>query len=216
MDLTNFKVIDKTMKATTILSLLFGGIMAIAFICCFIYLSNKIDKAYSHALVIDTSGKVYETTTVESAQMRKYEYENHIKMFVNTWYAFDESNYEKNIQTALHWIGNRGKELLSEYRDVDMYNSLIQKNIRYGVLLKDIELDITTLPVSGKIYFTQMGFRSRGSSARDVFVDFTLYDVDRSSENPHGVKIEDWIVRYSEPRATTNEEERTNKSYQDE
>ena len=97
-----------------------------------------------------------------------------------------------------------------------MYNSLIQKNIRYGVLLKDIELDITTLPVSGKIYFTQMGFRSRGSSARDVFVDFTLYDVDRSSENPHGVKIEDWIVRYSEPRATTNEEERTNKSYQDE
>ena len=145
------------MKATTILSLLFGGIMAIAFICCFIYLSNKIDKAYSHALVIDTSGKVYETTTVESAQMRKYEYENHIKMFVNTWYAFDESNYEKNIQTALHWIGNRGKELLSEYRDVDMYNSLIQKNIRYGVLLKDIELDITTLPVSGKIYFTQIG-----------------------------------------------------------
>jgi hypothetical protein len=189
-------------------------IMAVAFVSCFFYLSNKIDAAYTKALVIDTSGGVHEVTPVLAVEMRMYEYENHIRTFVNTWYAFDESNYNANIEKALALIGNRGKELVSEYRDVDMYNSLIQKNIRYGVIIKEIHVEMGTLPVSGNITFTQMGFRAKGSSARDVYAEFTLYDVNRSRENPHGVKIEDWRVSYSQPRETTREEERTNKSYQ--
>ena len=39
---------------------------------------------------------------------------NHVKTFVTNWYAFDESNYEKNISLALNLIGNKGKELLNE------------------------------------------------------------------------------------------------------
>jgi hypothetical protein len=215
MDLTNFKGIDKVVKLTITLAFIICGIMAIAFVSCFLYLSNKIDAAYTKALVIDTSGGVYEVTPVLSAEMRKYEYENHIKTFINMWYAFDESNYNMNIEKALPLIGNRGKELVSEYRDVDMYNSLIQKNIRYGVIVKAITVDMGTLPVSGHIEFTQMGFRAKGSSARDVYAEFTIYDVNRSRENPHGAKIEDWIVEYSQPRETTYEEERNNKSYRD-
>lgn len=131
--------------------------------------------------------------------MRKYEYLNHVKTFVSNWYAFDESTYESNISFALNLIGNKGKELLNEYNDVNMLNSLIQKNIRYGVHIKDIEINTQTIPTSGKILFTQTGYRARGSISRDVEVTFTIYDVSRSENNAHGAKIEDWIVRYSEP-----------------
>lgn len=89
---------------------------------------------------------------------------NHVKTFVTHWYAFDESSYEKNISLALNLIGNKGKELLNEYNDVNMLNSLIQKNIRYGVRIKDVEINTQTIPVSGKIIFTQTGYRAREAS----------------------------------------------------
>ena len=74
-------------------------------------MSNKIDAAYTKALVLDTSGQVYDVAAIESAAMRKYDYENHIKPFVSLWYYFDESTYENNVTLALNLIGNRGKEM---------------------------------------------------------------------------------------------------------
>lgn len=199
MDLTKFKTVDLAFKATVVVAIVCCLIMGAAFSVCFFYLSDKIDAAYTKALVLDTSGKTYDVATVEAAAMRKFEYEDHVKDFVMLWYAFDEFSYETNIQAALNLIGNQGKALLNEYEDVNMLNSLIQKNIRYAVSIKDIHIDMKTLPVSGEVLFTQTGYRARGSIARDVYVQFTLYDVSRSPENSHGVKIDDWKVTYSAP-----------------
>lgn len=206
MDLTKFKTVDQTVKLTICLSVGFSCILTIAYIVCFFYLTDKIDTAYTKALVLDRQGQVYQTASLPASAMRKFEYENHVKTFVKAWYAFDESTYEGNVNSALNLIGNRGKELLNEYNDINMLNSLIQKNIRYQVIIQDIQVHTNTIPISGKINFTQTGYRARGSIARDVEVEFTLYDVSRSQENAHGVKIEEWIVRYSEPRETTKQE----------
>lgn len=91
-----------------------------------------------------------------------------------------------------------------------MLNSLIQKNLRYGIIIKDLHIDMQTIPVSGEILFTQTGYRAKGSIARDISAKFTLYDVSRSAENSHGVKIDSWEVRYSEPREITEAEEQLN------
>lgn len=206
MDLTKFKTVDQAFKTTAIVAVSCCAIMGAAFVVCFFYLSNKIDAAYTKALVLDTTGQVYDVASIESSAMRKYEYENHVKTFVALWYSFDESTYENNIAMALNLIGNRGKELFNEYNDINMLNSLIQKNIRYGIIIKDIHVDMQTVPVSGNILFTQTGYRARGSVARDISVTFTVYDVSRSRENSHGVKIDSWDVRYSEPREITDEE----------
>lgn len=200
MNLMKFKGADDAVKLTIRLSAGYCIILTIAFVSCILYLVTKIDKAYSQAIVIDKQGGVYESSLLSSQAMRKYEYMNHVKTFVANWYAFDESSYEKNISFALNLIGNKGKELLNEYNDVNMLNSLIQKNIRYGVRIKDVEIDTHTIPTSGRITFTQTGYRARGSVSRDIEADFTIYDMpSRSEENAHGAKIEDWIVRYSEP-----------------
>lgn len=200
MDLTRFKTVDDAFKTTAIVAGVCCLVMGIAFVASFFYLSSKIDEAYTKALVLDTSGKVYDVTGISSSAMRKFEYEDHIKTFVSLWYAFDENTYENNISIALNLIGSKGKEMLSEYNDVRMLNSLIQKNIRYGVIIKEIHVDVQTVPVSGIISFTQTGYRAMGSIARDISAKFTLYDVSRSRENSHGVKIESWIVTYDDPR----------------
>ena len=199
MDLTKFKGADDTVRLTIRLSIGYCILLTAAFVSCIIYLTVKIEKAYSQALVIDKNGEGYETSSLPAVSMRKYEYLNHVKTFVTHWYAFDESTYAGNMSLALNLMGNTGKELLNEYNDVNMLNSLIQKNIRYGVTIKDVEIHTNTIPVSGKILFTQTGYRARGSVSRDIEAEFTLYDVSRSEDNAHGAKIEDWIVSYSEP-----------------
>lgn len=200
MDLTKFKTVDQAFKTNVLVSVLCCLIMGITFSICLFHLSNKIDNVSTKALVLDTSGQVYDVTAVNAAAMRQFEYENHIRTFVSLWYSFDESTYESNITTALNLIGNRGKSLLNEYNDINMQNSLIQKNIRYGIIINDISINMQTIPISGEILFVQTGYRARGSIARDISVKFTLYDVSRSRENSHGVKIGDWEVKYSEPR----------------
>lgn len=206
MDLTKFKSIDDAFKTTVTTTIIACSIMALAFIICFFYLIYKVDDAYSKSLVLDTSGKIYDATSIETSAMRKYEYENHVKTFASLWYSFDESTYDANIAAALPLIGNRGKELLNEYNDVNMHNSLIQKNIRYGLIIKDLRIDMQTVPVSGEIFCVQTGYRARGSVARDISVKFTLYNVSRSRENPHGVKIETWEVHYADPREINESE----------
>ncbi|MDE8697684.1 hypothetical protein PZH42_26770, partial [Bacteroides cellulosilyticus] len=115
-------------------------ILTIAFASSIIFLINKIEKAYGQALVINRQGEVYEASSLSASDMRQYEYMNHIKTFVTHWYAFDESSYEKNISLALNLIGNKGKELLNEYNDVNMLNSLIaERNQGVSVML---DLDV--------------------------------------------------------------------------
>ena len=207
MDLMKFKTVDQAFKTTVMVAVICCLIMGVSFSAAAIYLSNKIDNVLEKALVLDASGQVYNATSIEVDAMRKFEYEDHIKKFVSLWYSFDESTYERNIEEALHLIGNQGKMLFNEYNDVNMLNSLIQKNLRYGIIIKDLRVDMQTIPVSGEVLFTQTGYRARGSNARDVSVKFTLYDVSRSAENSHGVKIDNWEVRYSEPREITDEEQ---------
>ncbi len=206
MDLMKFKGVDNAVKMTIRLSIGYCIILTIAFVTCIIYQTIQLNEAYSQALVIDKNGEVYTSSGMPASSMRKYEYMNHVKTFVGKWYAFDENTYEKNIVSALNLIGNRGKELLNEYNDVNMLNSLVQKNIRYGITIDDIVIDMNTIPVTGKILFTQTGYRARGKVSRKVEAEFTIYDVSRSEYNAHGAKIEDWIVHYSAPMEDVKEE----------
>ncbi len=199
MNLIQFKSADDAVRLTIRLSVGYCVLLTLAFVSCLIYLCVQIEKTQSQALVIDRQGEVYTASNVPSLAMRKNEYMNHVKSFVNSWYAFDENTYEKHVKYALNLIGNKGKELLNEYNDVNMQNSLIQKNIRYDVSIKDIQIDTQTIPTTGKISFTQTGYRARGSISREIVAEFTIYDVSRSEDNAHGAKIEDWIVHYSAP-----------------
>lgn len=178
----------------------FAVVLLVAFITSFLIVSNKIDDAYTKTYIFDTKGQAYMVNTVEAGQMRMFEYEAHVKTFFMKWYSFDENTYETNIAEALELISDQGKELLNEYTDLDMLNTLIQKNIRYGVSITDIGIDMSTIPISGFIEGIQTGYRARGSLSRGIRATFTLYDVSRSRKNIQGCKINDWKVTYYETK----------------
>ena len=101
MNLTQFKSADDAVRLTIRLSVGYCVLLTLAFVSCLIYLSVQIEKAQALALVIDRKGEVYTASAVPSLAMRKYEYMNHVKSFVKSWYAFDENTYEKHVKLSL-------------------------------------------------------------------------------------------------------------------
>lgn len=62
MDLMKFKGADNAVKMTIRLSVGYCIILTIAFVTCIVYLTVKLENAYSQALVIDKNGEVYEAS----------------------------------------------------------------------------------------------------------------------------------------------------------
>lgn len=199
MDLLKFKRVDELISTTKWVALCCCTLMAVSFLVSSLLLYSKIDQLSEKVLVLDTSGKVYDTQLYNTPEMRRFEYEDHIRTFVSKWYAIDEGTYKSNIESALHLIGNNGKRLLDDYNDLNMYNTLVQKNISYSVAIEELHINMSTMPISGEVKFLQTGYRARGSISRLIHARFTLYDVSRTRNNSHGAKIEDWEVKYYDP-----------------
>lgn len=194
MELNSITKLNDLFKNTSRALIIIVAIISLTSTLGYIYLFKEMSELQKNVLVLDKTGGAFTATAVDASYMRVYEYENHVKTFVNLWYAFDEYNYESNIASALELIGEPGKELLAQYKDVNMLNLLRQKNIHYNVQIKDISVNMNTIPTSGKIILTQTGVRPRGQSSREILVEFTLSDVSRSRENIHGCKIDSWIA----------------------
>ncbi len=194
MELHNLDNINNIIKRNTYMTLGSIFIVCVAFAFIINKQSNQIAELQQNVLVIDTKGNAYEAQAVQASYTRIYEYENHVKTFIQLWYAFDENNYEENINTALNLIGENGKELLNQYNDLGMLNILRQKNIHYNAKVDDINIDMNTLPISGTATVTQTGYRAKGSVSRTLNITFTLYDVARCKENVHGAKIDKWEI----------------------
>ena len=109
MNLTQFKSADDAVRLTIRLSVGYCVLLTLAFVSCLIYLSVQIEKAQAQALVIDRKGEVYTASAVPSLAMRKYEYMNHVKSFVKSWYAFDENTYEKQCEVCAEPHRKQGK-----------------------------------------------------------------------------------------------------------
>jgi hypothetical protein len=125
---------------------------------------------------------------------RMYEYEDHVKIFYTKWYSFDQSTFESNINTALYLIGDRGKQLLDDYKESEVHKNLVQLNMEVDVRITRVLVDMNNWPKQGIIEGVQTIKRSMGQVSRNMYCRFTLYDVSRSRENPHGVLIENWEI----------------------
>lgn len=157
--------------------------------------SDKTDQLSSVIYIMDGAGSV---TAAErqplNLEQRVFEYEDHVKDFYGLWYAFDEHSFQRNTEKGLYLIGECGVKLLDVYKEERVFSKLQEKNLKVSVAVEDIAINLETRPVTGYIKGAQTISRLGGEMSRRMDCTFTLYDVDRSRENPHGVKIENWQI----------------------
>lgn len=160
----------------------------------FIVMSQEISAIRDSVVVIDRSGEVLKSDRVNARETRVFEYENHVRTFYNLWYAFDEGSYISNVEKALQLIGESGKDMLDMYLTQNLERNIKEKNLIFSVYIKDIQIDMTKNTISGYIEGEQYIKRNRGELKRNLVCTFTIYDVDRTRDNPHGCKVDNWKI----------------------
>jgi len=157
--------------------------------------SEKIEQLSSVIYIMDGSGSVEPASqTPINLEQRTFEYEDHVKDFYRLWYAFDEHNFEENLEKGLYLVGECGISLFDTYKEDRVLEKLQEKNLSLFVSVEEISINTETRPVSGYIKGTQTIKRLAGKMTRRMDCTFTLHNVSRSRENPHGVKIENWEI----------------------
>ena len=167
----------------------------VAVILMAVYMHRELEKQYAMIYVMDKSGAISTADRNElDVSGRLFEYEDHVKTFYRKWYVFDESSFEPNIESALYLIGDVGKTMYQKYMEDHVLRTLKQMNMSVTVEIRDVQIDMNTMPRTGYITGIQTIKRTKGSVSRNMNCTFELWDVSRSRNNPHGVKIEKWDV----------------------
>lgn len=200
----SYKTVGELTKVITITTLV---VCVSAIIAVYLISTKEIKQQQSKVIVIDTKGQVYSSEVANAKEMRVFEYKDQVKKFYNLWYSFDENSYKTNIEKGLLLVGDCGKELLNIYKSEDVERKLFEKNLKAEVIIKDVNIDMSTNPVSGYIKGVQTIRRNKGSMSRNLDCSFIIYDVSRSDENSHGCKIDNWRIDNAKPITNTDSEQ---------
>ena len=187
--LTTYKTGFQLVKIIVITVLIVSG----AAVCFTIYVTETQKQELRKMIyVINSEGQVSQAHAAHQQSTRIYEYENHVRTFYRLWYQFDEGSYTRNIEMALPLAGETGRLLLDEYREQNLLRRLQERNLRLTVEIEKVEININSYPVTGYIEGIQTIQRENHRLLRKIRASFDIWDFDRSRENPHGAKIENW------------------------
>ncbi len=190
------------------------AIVVIAMLCftlmgIIVYYNFQIEKLTNSTFVLDKATGNLQLVSRElqyDPTTRIYEIDDHVRDFYTLWYQLDEGSYSPNIKKALFLIGEEGKNLLKLYKEENIQQKVKQNNLRTTVQINKLDIDMNKNPVIGKLEGTQTVSREgQETASRHIDVDFSVIDVDRSMDNPHGIKIKDWKI-INQGKLTVEEE----------
>lgn len=192
-ELTNYRSAFTLVKSLALVSIVLSFLTSAG---ALIYALRVAERASNTIYIMDNSGQMTSAakTNLNDPRSREIEYRAHIKRFYTLWYQFDEGNFLENTEAGLYLVGNCGKELKLAYDQEDLYKKLQKFNMRCTVRIDSISLNTSALPVSGSVFGVQTVMRPTGSLERRMDCSFDILDFDRSENNPHGIKLENWKV----------------------
>lgn len=170
----------------------FGIILLVALSMSFFFAYKVGEEAGQRAYIITNAGTMLaEYTQNGDKKSREVELRNHINLFFNKMYAFNEYTYKENIEQALHLIGPDGKRILSGYNQANAYNTLVTTSANVTVAIDSVWVDMESNPYRAKAFVRQFLSTPQGTVTKKLWTEMNLRDLGtRSPENIHGLLIE--------------------------
>lgn len=178
----------------------FGFVMlvtSISFIL-FAYQSNQI--AQQRAFVVTGDGTLVARSALNDIHAREIEVRSHVSLFMNLMYAFDERNFERNIERALHLIGADGALILAEYKKAKMLEELIKTNGIVSIKIDSMWTGMKSHPYKVRVFARQAYETSVQRIENVIWADMYLKNAAaRSDQNVAGLIIENFNIIRNEP-----------------
>lgn len=143
------------------------------------------DKIY----VIADNGRFIANQTTSDI-LYDFDMKNHLKVFCQNMFAYDQYNYNTNIETGLNLIDVLGgKRIYNDIKTSGVYENLKKYNARTKINIDSIKIDMTARPVGAIVYLTQTVIYSDQSAKLPIAAKMSLVSANRSEKNPFGMLI---------------------------
>jgi hypothetical protein len=121
-----------------------------------------------------------------------YEIKNHVNIFMHHMFAFDQFNFEDNMEKALDLSGNDGKYLYQVYNEQGTLGDLIKTNAVVKLKTDSIVVNPFADPFEAVFYGKQVIRTSIGDKETEMNAYMQLVEVSRSDRNIHGLMIQNF------------------------
>lgn len=120
-----------------------------------------------------------------------FEMRNLVRTFALNMYGHDQYTYKTNLHQALPLVDDLdGRRIYGEFKKQDVLGTYVKFGARTTVTIDSIKLDMSALPVKGKLYMKQTGFLGdRQSKSQPMGCAFELTNTYRSERNPFGMML---------------------------
>lgn len=173
----------------------FGLVVLIVVAGALFFAYTSYEASQSRAYIITEMGTVLAKSTKGDIKSREIEVRNHINLFFNKMYAFNEYNFKTNVEEALHLIGPDGKVILSGYNSGDAYQTLVKTSASVSVAVDSIWVDMESKPYRAKAFVRQIFTTPTGSVTKKLWSDMVVRELpDRSAQNIHALLIDQFNV----------------------
>ena len=154
----------------------------------YLYLAERKkhdDKIY----VISDNGRFLANQTSNEI-LYDFDMKNHLKVFCQNMFAYDQYNYSTNIETGLNLIDVLGgKRIYNDIKTSGVYDNLKKYNARTKINIDSITLDMKARPMGAIVYLTQTVIYSDQSAKLPIAAKMNLVSANRSEKNPFGMLI---------------------------
>lgn len=199
MDLKSIKDIPTSFslaKRALVVCLVVSILNTIAIASWAFYITNTFGET---AYIITESGQTALAKGISSSEFAHYrepEIKNHIKTFHQRFWNLDQFSIQKNMTSALHLIGNTGKQLYLSMKANGHFSKIRNQNLVQTLIADSVLFDTRVTPYKcayyGKLKIKRTDQVKEKVELFSAFFD--LHNVTRTDLNPHGLLIENYDV----------------------
>lgn len=197
METKEFESQLKSQRKTTYI--ITGCLTTITLVLLVLYVytkQNNEQKIY----VISDSGR-FQAVKTEDAIVYDFDLKNHIKLYINNMFSYDQYNYDSHIDLALGLIDDYyGKFVFNNLKNNDVFENMKRYNMLFKVSIDSIKIDMNKRPYECLAYFKSKMYYSDQMKSNPVAFHCKLSEVVRSENNPFGFIISNFTyIEYKIP-----------------
>lgn len=182
---TSFKII---MITVVILALASAGF-------CVVYSWMQMERMQSRVYVLD-GGAAFSATSADVAVTREDEVRDQVIRFHELFFNIppDISMVNRNLEKALALADRSAYDYFENLKESGYYTKLTNADAFQQVDIRDVIIDMNAYPYTVKVVADQWVTRRSNMSRFTLETTCRLINVPRSSNNLHGLMIQDFTV----------------------
>lgn len=197
METKTYETVLKQQRKIIAIVCICSVIITLGSIAAYIWERNKKEeKIY----VIADNGR-FTAQLTEDAVVYDFDLKNHVRVFINKMFAYDQYSYKNHVEDALCLIDDYyGKYIYNNLKNNQVFETMGQYNCTFKVTIDSIKVDMNQRPFACEAYFKWRMYYSDQVKTTPIAFRCKLSQVNRSEKNPFGFIINNYtIINYKLP-----------------